>query len=265
MKAFVSADMEGVVGTTTWDECEKGEKGYAEFRRQMAREAAATCQGALDAGAKEILVRDAHDSDANIPIDALPAPTRLLRGKTGHPLQMMSGIDETFDAVAFVGYHARAGSDASPLAHTMSPRLRMIELNGEPLSEFRLNALAAASVGTPVVFVSGDEFVCEEARAFDPKIRVVPVKRGRGAATLNLHPDEAVAAIREGARDAFGAFADFEPAPLPDEFEIKFRYVDKWRAYRHSFYPGAALEDAETVAFSTDRWFDVMRIIMFLT
>jgi D-amino peptidase len=265
MKAFISVDMEGVVGTTTWSECEKGDKPYEEFRRRMAREAAEACRGALAAGATEILVRDAHDSDANIPIDALPAPTRLLRGKTGHPFQMMSGIDETFDAAAFVGYHARAGSDANPLAHTMTLRTRLIELNGEPLSEFRLNALTAASVGVPVVFASGDEFVCEEARAFDPKIRVAPVKRGFGAATLNLHPDEADALIREQAREAFRNAGDVAPATLPDEFEIKFRFVDKWRAYRYSFYPGAKLEDAETVAFATDDWFDVVRIVMFLT
>lgn len=80
MKIFVSADMEGTAGITCWDETIWEDPRCAYFRAQMSREVAAACEGALKAGAEDVLVKDAHDSARNIDPMVLPEQT----GFTGH-------------------------------------------------------------------------------------------------------------------------------------------------------------------------------------
>ena len=77
MKIFVSSDMEGTAGVCHWDEVSKGQDLYEHFARQMSREVAAACEGALAAGADEILVKDAHDSARNINPEMLPRQARI--------------------------------------------------------------------------------------------------------------------------------------------------------------------------------------------
>lgn len=62
MKVFISSDIEGTTGITTWDETEKNAPSYGYFAAQMTKEVNAVCTGALEAGADAILIKDAHDS-----------------------------------------------------------------------------------------------------------------------------------------------------------------------------------------------------------
>jgi len=82
---------------------------------------------------------------------------------------MVQGLDASFAGAAFVGYHSAAGSNGNPLAHTFSGSFARVELNGVTASEFVIYAYAAASVGVPVVFLSGDKVLCEEAQAAMPR------------------------------------------------------------------------------------------------
>ena len=68
-----------------------------------------------------ILVRDAHDTGTNLDARALPACAELIRGWSGHPYCMVEGIDSSFDAALFIGYHSAAGRDGNPLSHTNNP------------------------------------------------------------------------------------------------------------------------------------------------
>jgi len=142
LKIYISADIEGVTGTTDWDETEKGEPAYAEFREQMTAEVAAACEGALDAGATEIWVKDAHDSARNLIAAKLPQEVKLVRGWSGHPFSMVGGLDETFQAAMMIGYHAPAASDANPLAHTMNRGITSLKINDQLASEFMLQTRA---------------------------------------------------------------------------------------------------------------------------
>ena len=114
MKIFISSDMEGTAGIVHWDETEKGKDGYSHFSAQMSREVAAACEGANAAGAKEILIKDAHDSARNINPELLPENVRIFREWGRHPYSMMAGLDETFDGVFFTGYHSAAGMNTNP-------------------------------------------------------------------------------------------------------------------------------------------------------
>jgi len=60
MKVFISADIEGVTGATSWNETDKAHAEYQELREQMTAEVVAACEGALSAGVNEIVVKDAH-------------------------------------------------------------------------------------------------------------------------------------------------------------------------------------------------------------
>ena len=110
MKLFISADIEGCVGTTLASETHKETPEYRQFAKRMTEEVRIVCQAALEAGAGEIVVKDGHGDATNIDFTAMPEGVTLIRGKSGHPYNMMFGLDETFDGVLYVGYHAPAGN-----------------------------------------------------------------------------------------------------------------------------------------------------------
>jgi len=263
MKVYVSADIEGVTGTTHWDQTEAGKNGYQEAREQMTAEVAAACEGLLEAGATEIWIKDAHDTGLNLIPNRLPREIRLIRGWSGHPFFMVQELDETFAGLVMIGYHSRASSDANPLTHTQSLLVDHIKINGSPVSEFLLHGWIAALFQVPVAFVSGDEGLCAEVKAVNPHVATCPVMRGVGDSTISLHPATAVERIREGARQAFSR--DLAPCrlALPETFEVDIRFKSHVKAFRASFFPGVRLVDAHHVAFSTPDYFEVLRMLLF--
>jgi D-amino peptidase len=264
MKVFISADIEGITGTTHWDETEKKEADYAEFREQMTAEVAAACQGALEAGATEIWVRDAHDSARNIIAARLPPQAHLVRGWSGHPYMMMDGLDTTFQAALMIGYHSRAGSGANPLSHTMSGSDMYVKINERSAAEFLINAYTAALENVPVVFVSGDAGLCEDAAALVPAITGVAVKQGMGSATINIQPQLAVEKIRDGVQHALQGDLARCRVILPERFSVEICYKSHTKAYSMSFFPGARLKDETTLLFESNSYFDVLRLFSFV-
>jgi D-amino peptidase len=131
MKIYISADIEGVAGITHWDEATKTETSYQAYREQMTRELVAACEGAVAAGATEIWVKDAHWTGRNLITAELPERVRLIRGWSGHPYGMVQELDDSFHALLMVGYHAAAGSDTNPLAHTITLGVTSIKINGQ--------------------------------------------------------------------------------------------------------------------------------------
>lgn len=144
MKIFISADIEGVATTTLWPETEKGSEDYRLHAQQMTMEVIAACEAASEAGASEIVVRDAHEDGNNLDIWKLPENVTLIRGWSGHPYSMVYGIDPSFDAAIFIGYHSAASSEGNPLSHTESLNPLSVKLNGALASEFLLYSYVAA-------------------------------------------------------------------------------------------------------------------------
>ena len=264
MKVYISADIEGVAGIISSDEGNLDQKASAYFCEQMTLEVKAACEGAIAAGAKEILVKDAHWTGRNIIPRLLPESVKILRGWTGHPFSMMAEIDSSFTAAAYVGYHARAGSAGNPLAHTMrSSVVREMRLNGKPASEFTLNTYTATMVGVPVVFLSGDESLCAEVKDYNETIKTVATMKGIGPASISIHPDVAIRQIKEGMREALSR--DFKKAmwPLPGSVQVEIDYIRPVEAYGRSFYPGARLVGEYTVRYESKSWDDCLRMIHF--
>lgn len=265
MKIYISADIEGITGITHWDETEKQKPDeYKRFQEQMTREVAAACEGALSAGATEILVKDAHDTGRNLLPERLPESVKLVRGWSGHPLSMVQELDESFDAALFIGYHSRAGSDTNPLAHSMSLKLDYIAINGVFASEFLLHTYAAALKDVPVVFVSGDEGLCWDVSALNERIQTLAVNSGIGDSTVSIHPHMAVQKIREGVECALRGNLKLCNVTLPEYFTMELRYKNHQHAYRAAQYPGATRAGTHAVAFETNHYFEILRMLLFV-
>ncbi len=264
MKVYISADIEGITGTTHWDDTDMEKSEYQSAREQMTAEVAAACEGALAAGATEVLVKDAHDTGRNILAGRLPREVKLAKGWSHHPFIMSEFLDETYQAMILIGYHSAARSGANPLSHTMTGTVHRVMLNGAPTSEFRLTAYTAATKGVPVVFISGDAGLCEEAKLLIPSIGTVAVKEGVGEATINIHPDLAVERIREGVKNALQGDLNKCKLPLPKQFTITVEYRHHMKAYRSSFFPGVKLIEPSTIQYESNDFFEIMRLIEFL-
>ncbi len=263
MKVYISADIEGVTGVTHWDETDIDKAEYAWAREQMTAEVAAACEGALAAGATEVLVRDAHGSARNLIHSKLPREVSLTRGWAPDPLMMMQGIDPTFQAAALIGYHSRARSNASPLAHTMTGAWVRITINGRDASECLINTYAAALYQVPIVFVSGDRGLCEDVAEVCPAATTVAVKHGAGNSTTSIHPEVAVERIREGMKAALTGDPARCRLALPDRFEVEIQFREHSKACLYSYYPGASLKDPVTVAFAHADYYEVLRFLLF--
>jgi D-amino peptidase len=265
MKVFISADIEGIVGTTSWEETGAGKPGYPAACQQMTAEVKAACEGAIAAGADYILVKDAHGSSRNIDITQLPACVELIRGGAGLPFSMAYGVDESFDAAFFVGYHSPAGFNENPLSHTYSTKTTCIKLNGKPCSEFMLYSWAAASVGVPTVLLAGDKALCEESTWLHPSLKTVAVKDGLGGCTRSMTPEVACQRIKEAAEAALKQ--DLSAAKcqtLPESFDLEITYKEHPVAVKMSFFPGCELIGDRTVRLQTNDFMHVLRAVLFI-
>jgi D-amino peptidase len=264
MKVYLSADIEGTAGIAHWDETERTHADWTEYRALMTGEVLAACEGARAAGAEEVVIKDAHDSARNLIVDRLPDYVRIVRGWSGHPDQMMFGIGRDFAAALYTGYHARAGSEANPLAHTSSLRISQILVNGEPASEFTINALCAAIYGVPSVFLSGDAQMCADAQAMVPGITTVATLEGFGRATNSIAPSRARALIRDGVEQALTRPKKDVLPPIPAAVEVVVAFNNPHDAYKSRFYPGAIDHGPCAVAYKHTDFAEILRALLFI-
>lgn len=264
MRIYISADIEGTTGILSWQETLKGNDEYNRCREQMTREVAAACQGAIDAGADYIIVKDAHEDGKNLIHSMLPKEVKIISGWSNHPNNMVEGLDESFDGVIFVGYHSGGSSNGSPLAHTLSINsIRNITLNNKKADEFLIYAYAAHRLGVPVIAVSGDGELIRKVRSFDKTIKTVAVQEGFGGAVVSIHPDVAVSRIQKAAKRAVEGIANFSTSIL-EEYELKVEFKLHQDAYKYSFYPGAEQIGEYTIRYVSKNYMDILTLLMFM-
>jgi len=264
MKIYISADIEGITGIAHWDETEKSKSDYQKFSKQMTEEVNAACEGAINAGAEEIWVKDAHDSGRNIIAADLPQNIKLIRGWSGHPFLMVQELDESFDALIMIGYHSFSSSNANPLSHTMSSAtFNYIKLNEKLASEFLIHSYAAATVGVPVVFLSGDEGLCKEVNTINENIQTVAVNKGIGNSVISIHPQLAIKKIKEGVKSILKGDINKCKIKLPDYFKMELSFKNHAKAFKTSFYPGVKQISSTNVVFESDNYFEVLRMFSF--
>ena len=180
MKVFISVDMEGTTGLERLEEIFRGLPGFDKFRQLMAGDANAAIQGAIDGGATEIVVSDSHGYMCNIYPDDLIKGVQLKRGQIKRQWCQMKTFDNTFDAAILIGYHAKAGTEDGILAHTWITGFRDVRVNGQSVPEPSLNTWLAGSFGVPVVMLSGDNYVIEQASPVLGDIEYAQLKTSTG-------------------------------------------------------------------------------------
>jgi D-amino peptidase len=214
VKVFISVDLEGISGVYSEAQTAVGTPEYQVACRYMQADVEAAVEGALAAGATEVLISDGHEHGSNLSFDWMPAGVSLASGSPA-PLSMMHGVDGGFDAALLIGYHACAGTTGAILEHTYSYDIFRVRVDEYlEVGEVGINAALAGLFGVPIVLVSGDDKVAEEARQLLPGVECAVVKHGsyRTAARL-LSPEEAHAAVRDGVVHALRNRAAW-PKPL---------------------------------------------------
>ncbi len=180
MKILISCDMEGITGVTSWDHVDPSRAEYQRFRHLMTWDANSAIEGAFEGGADEVVVTDGHWNGSNILIEELDRRAKLNSGIGTSQFSMMQGIDDSFDGVFFIGYHARASSENGILDHTWSTNFINVWMNDNLVGEFGLNAALAGAFGVPVVMISGDQTACRQARELLGNLEIAEVKHASG-------------------------------------------------------------------------------------
>ena len=203
MKVFISFDMEGVAGIVDWSQCRGPGQAYEEGRRLLLGEVNAAIDGALEAGATEIVCNDSHGTMNNLDPSELHGQASYVSGRH-KPLYMMQGLDATADLVFMVGYHGSISGESSVLSHTYNPSvISHVELNGVRVGESGINALVALACQAPVGLITGDQQTIDEADPFLADAELVVVKESfTRFGAVNLHPEVARELIADGARRA---------------------------------------------------------------
>jgi D-amino peptidase len=214
MRVYVSVDMEGIAGVSHPDPTGRDDKAYPIAVELMTGEANAAVEGALAAGAEEVVVNDSHGGMFNLPPEKLHASARLVQGQK--PYSMVEAArDGGFDVALFVGYHTRAGHPRGTIAHTYSGAATLTTLNGKPVGEYGINALYLGALNVPVGMVAGDDALAEEVAEWLPWAERIVVKRAVGhSAADSVHPERARALVCEGARRAVERAGRGELKPL---------------------------------------------------
>jgi len=256
LKIFISADMEGISSIVSTDQIFPGGRGYDRARLLMTREVNKVVEAAFECGAHEVLVNDSHHNKDNILIEELDPRSELISGKF-RPLSMMQGIDKSFDAVFFVGYHARAGTPEAFLDHTNIFSIINLKINGKLMGEIGMNGRIAGCFGVPVIFVSGDQkaIMCAHEELNQP-IGVI-VKESISRSSAKVYSFSVVEErLKSGVKDAMKSIEYFQPTieKLPVKIEVSF-YTSNM-AEQCLLIPGVIREDARTVSYKSKKFME---------
>lgn len=216
-RIYIMTDLEGVAGVQNAEQwCVPESRYYDVARKLLTLEVNAAIDGFFAGGATEVVVSDGHGA-GGMNIELLDSRAQLERGwPAGWPGPSL--VTGNFDAIAWVGQHAKAGTPYAHLAHTQGWSYVDLSVNGVSIGEFGQLALCASELGVRPIFAAGDKAFSEEAQALAPGIETVWGKRGttpgrgdevladmygrRNTAAIHLHPEKARALIRAGAERA---------------------------------------------------------------
>lgn len=265
-KILIVADMEGLTGVVTDAQLGPGGFEYERFRQYMTNEVNAAIDSARAAGATEFVVSDSHGNGQNLLIDQLPSDVTVIRSWP-RPLSMMAGIDDTFDGVIFIGYHASTGNTRGVRAHTMSSaNITGLRLNGIEMTEGSMNAAIAGHFGVPVIMVSGDDVAVAENQVLIGNIEGAVVKWASGFhSARTLTPEAGVEEIRTRTASAISRIGAFQPyvleTPITLELSLKhYRPVELL-----GYLPNVEKVNSHTIRYVGQNMIEISLFLAFVT
>lgn len=265
LKIYISADMEGVAGVVTGDQLGPSGFEYQRFRQFMTREVNAAIEAAFEAGATEILVSDSHGNGENLLIEQLPENVKVVRSWP-RPLAMMQGIDGTFDAAIFIGYHASTTNPEGVRAHTMSSaRLADIRLNGISMPEAGINAAIAGHFNVPVIMISGDDAIVAETQKLIGPVEGAVVKWAYSFhSAKTLTPAAADKLIREKVKKAIVRIGEFKPYKLKTPVTLEVTFKNYRPSQILAYLPIVERIDAHSIRFVGKDMVEVSKFLEFM-
>jgi D-amino peptidase len=262
-KVYISADMEGISGIVGDDQVSAGAAEYGRSRKLMAEDVNAAIRGAIAGGATEVVVNDSHGGQRNILPEDLDPSARLI----SHSFKrygMMEGLDETFDAVLFIGYHAKADTPGGLFAHTGSGVVRDLQIDGRSVGEGGMNTLLAGWYGVPVVLVTGDDVAVAQVREVATAARGVVVKRAINVRAAELMPlREARKEIEASARMAVAEAKKFA-LKRPTSVRVRLRYRNFTYPEIAEAFPAIKRVEPDTIEFTASTMPEAYRLIRVL-
>jgi D-amino peptidase len=250
LKIYISVDMEGVAGVVTADQLGPAGFEYDRFRHFMTNETLAAVRAAKESGATEIVVSDSHGNGENLFIEAFPNDVRIIRSWPRHG-GMMAGLDQSFDAALFVGYHASTTNVRGVRAHTFSSaHLTRVALNGNAVTEGEFNASFAGALGVPVIFASGDDAAVEELKSRLGKIETAETKRSLSFHSADtLTPEASCERIAAGVKAALNRLRDFKPYVIKTPVTLEISFKNYMPAEMISYLRTVQRVDSHTIRF----------------
>jgi len=261
MKLCIHTDLEGVAGVHSFHQQTYADGRYHDAaKRLLTAEVNAAVEGALAAGATEILVNDSH-GPGGMHYESLHHEARILQGGPRPPFPRLAELLREYDTACLIGQHAMEGVADGTLHHTQSSlNVEYYALNGERIGEIAQVALLMGVIGVPLIYLTGDEAACREARETVPGIATTAVKRGlTRTCAISVSMTKAHELIRAGMREAIEQHRRKPVAPLtrrgPYRVEIRFRTSDLAEAKERT---GWARVDAKTVARESPELLEVL-------
>ena len=265
MRVYISVDLEGIGGVSHPHPTDPSDARYPMAVELMVGETNAAIDGALAAGATEVLVNDSHWSMHNLVPETLHPGAVLLQGQKPWSMVAGAGPDGHWDVALFVGYHARAGHPRGTIAHTYSMSPVEPRLDGRPTGEYGLNALALGAWGIPVGMVAGDDALAEEVSAWLPWAERVIVKTADGGhAAASVHPSVARDRVRDGAERAVrrSVTGELRPLIIATPVVIEVDYARGVVADHAAIVPGAERVGDRTVRLTYQDPLDAFRAFL---
>lgn len=261
-KIFLSVDMEGIGGIGTGQMTSTDGKDYATGRRLMTDEVNAVVAAILERVPAEIVVNDSHGDHQNLLHTELDPRVTYIQGSI-KPLGMVSGLDGSFDAAIFLGYHARAGDPSGFLAHTGTGSVKGLWLNDHEVGEAGMNAAFAGMHGVPVILASGDSAFAAEARTFLDAETVVTKTAVTPAAARLRHPDVVNADLRAAVGRALDRLerADFRAWDVGAPVRVRMRFTSTTHVEILQSIPGMSKADGYTVEYTARDADEAYRLI----
>jgi len=251
MRVYISVDMEGIAGVVHWADTRLEGVEYERARHWMTGEANAAIEGALAAGASEVVVNDSHGHMRNLLVEELNPEAWLVRGSP-KPYCMLEGLQAGCDAVLLVGYHALAGTGGGVLNHSFSgSAIASMRLNGLLVGEVGFNAALAGGLRVPVVMVTGDEALSQEVSQVLPWAERVVVKHGITSwSARSLSPVKAQVLIRAAAERALRHLPEMTPLAMSAPIRLEVAFFRPIHADLAGQLPGAERVNGTTVAYT---------------
>jgi D-amino peptidase len=243
----METDIEGVAGFC-FEVSRLPQPEQDEYRRAIARlltaEVNAAVEGALEAGATEVVIHDGHGTGYNIDVEDLHPDAQICHGLSAWQPSWQAGLDRSFDAVIGIGGHVMKDTNG------ITPHTLFLVNDTLRLGEFHMTAALAGWLGVPFVFASGDSALGMQLRELVPGMEYAAVKEPLSPYyARTIAPIKARSMIRAGVTRALRRRGEIPPYRLPFAAPYKVQVI------------GADYQDPRAIVKSSDFWDATMKVL----